>query len=547
MVLLDPRAVALCPSTNHLWVIESAHRYGVERLRCIDTGVDVPLRAWEETIAEVEFSNDTAPLRVFYRVRAKDGTLRTEERRTSRPRRVRQALALPSELGGRASNRPGSDGSRAVLARLRAGVARWFGRAPSTDWRSIGAAVDARAGRDGADSPSGSGDDVRSRMDEAILRDEAGYFARVGDAVCLFDARTHEALGQWRNAESIAMNASVIALERDGHVTVLSRASLRPTADHPDFAAANALFVTDDGAVVAQDASGRTRWWGADGAPLCEHTTTDLLLGLARGGVDAVFFAREDSVDGPALRAMEVAGSLASESRCQRLPADARAVPCFSDDLRDIIVERGCVPDSQYWTEDGASEQVYWIRDGAVVTCSVVARAGFHPDAIPPRRGVCSARCSGDVLTCVAYDGAFSLALADGALVSRWTRALAVRGTHIVADWGVFSQFNDESAVRAMLVKEGGKGAVVELSRRSRAPGTVARFAPVVAWPQLEHRTVGVRATEDDEAAVLVCVANDEVDAVHSLALSPRATWLAVALRSGKILRFERSDDALEA
>lgn len=541
LIVVDPRAAALCPSTDHLWVVESATRHSVERLRCVNTGVDVPLRAWEETITQVEFSR-SAPLKVFYRVRQPDGALRTEQRSTSSPRRAKPAIALPSEL--RSSGASAPNGVRVVrddvLARrgVRYGRRRGFGLFAIGERVRRKITVDPALFIDSLSSDSEALDWLPAGWKQFVLRDDDGYLLRGGDTVGLFDARSGALLRQWRNAEPIAMNARSIAFVRDGHVSITARSSSRSTEDGADFTAARALWITDSGVVVAQDSTGATRWWSAtDGSLLCEHSTTNSLVGLARGGVEAVFFEPPTSENEhrAALRTLVVHLAIAEDARRVALPATTRSIQCFSDDLRDIVVSARRI---------GARETLHWIHDGALAATAAVGRAELDAETEGLRTEVCAAWCANDALTWVAEDRVTCVGLADGAMIERWAKRLPPDATHLVADWGAFSQQFGEHKINAFVTRATEERITVALVRRSRERAAVASLAPVIAWPQLHHRAVGVQIVGESEAEVLSCVANDAADTVHSIALSPHGTWLAVALRSGKIPRFERSEDA---
>lgn len=535
-ILVDPRAVAMCPNTGHLWVVESANRYQVERLRCLDTGVEVPLRAWEETIPAVEFSPESkGPLRVVYLVRARDGTVHAEERSIADPRTVKRTLEL---LSNRRSRKGANLYPPISLDWAREGVARLLGLSSRYELvargnkpRGAPVADEDRVYVDAFES-------LQLRQIPMILRDELGYFLRVGANVGLFDARNGALLRQWSDAEPVAMNASTLVFLRDGHAVRLSRSTFEPVGDSADFSAARALFVTDDGTVVAQDSKGITRWWtGEHGALVCEHPTSDTLVGLARGGVEAVFYCgrsgeREDQDERAVLRGIVVIDAMPVESRCEELPVGARSILSFSDDLQSLVVR----------VERDGAPSLCWIRRGERVATIAIT----PPTNTPPKSEMCAARCSGDSLTWTAYGRVSTVAIEDEQVVERASGPLSEDGmfgdsvVRAVTDWAVFSQQNGEDKINAYAAMALKDRTMVRLVRRSSALATLALCEPVIAWAQYHDRTVGVRVVSDPEHIELSCVEANAADRVHAVALSPQGTWLAVALRSGKTLRFQR-------
>ncbi|MFO0561348.1 MAG: hypothetical protein U0269_25240 [Polyangiales bacterium] len=484
-IVCDPRAAWLCPESDELWVVEWATPFSVERLRCIQRGVDVPLRKWDETIADIAFSN-AAPMRLHYTVRERSGALRNEVRSAHNAKRVRSAGFAPATTAPNALHFHPANNELGANAR--------------GPWVALG------------------------------IEDERSYFARRGSMLALFDSERRSIIAKWEHATALAISPRAIAIARDGHCAILERDRLTASEEIDDFGAARSMFVGDDGTVVAQDAKGIIRWWRSDdGSLLCEHRTPHRLEGLACGGSEAVLVEkRRDEV--VALRSLVVRDAIAVEQRAIELSPKAKTLLYFSEDLRDIVlgVER-----------ESLVNELQWWRDRALF-----ARATIEPTVATERSQsrrvwLLTAHVMEHSLRWVTESSIVTAERVGDQLVRREQRTLTDE-LYTLADWGLFSQRRPESHILATLEVDGSQPSTLSLDRRSSERAVVAERAPVFAWKRLDQRSVGVRSSNDAACAVIDCVDREARDTVHSLALSPNGRWLAVGLRSGLILRFER-------
>lgn len=586
----DVRSTWIDPASNAIFVIVGATSTSPERIVCAQLGIDHALRRWEERISWVGFVRG-ANLRAVAVV-----CDRQENKRVILTRG--EALDAPVELGRanaktNVSVRFTRDGERIIVAGLGAYIFDREGRRLGERVEHFGAgkghvllSADAQVWvhaeqlqlEDGRQTlvrswrVQGSRDlqaeivplsarewITREIMGERRFRrwsidqsepvelvrvpsrvngiiDGAGpwFAARDGSTLVFCASDDGAEITSFADAKLLTMNDDSAAIAQHGRARVVRRETAATEDRVEDFTTIDQVFVSDRGAVVAQDRHGTTRFFSdLTGELVAEHrhsTHRGTLIGLARGGTVAVQMVR---VDGRvrALRFVEAREGFAHEiesappDRDGELPS---SVAGFRDDLAQF---------SLVYEKDRA-RTMELVENGRVLLPLRLADNS---------RSIASASIDEARLVLVDSGRLQVFCLTDRGWVERSRATLTPAASQRAFHWGSLSHGDTEDKINSTALRIEDDGArigeptTVVLNSRSRQQPVAAERSAVVAWVRFDRQAVAVRQLADDKPTWVVAVERASTDEVVGVALSPSAEWLAIALRSGILRRFQWS------
>ncbi|MBL8681307.1 MAG: hypothetical protein JNK05_19165 [Myxococcales bacterium] len=585
------RAAWIDPRSNAIVCVVGATATTTERIVCESLGIDQPLRAWDETISWVGFvpgptlrvvavcCNREEKSRVMLtRGEALDAPI--ELGRSSAKTRVHVRCTRDGErivvagLGSKLFDRDGTKtressqylGSGARHALLSADAQVWVhaeqlqledaSGARVRSWRVNGSksqqaelvALSARAwltletlgGRRArrwsvdAHEPAEL-TRLPARVNSLVDGANQWFAARASGELVFCASDDGAEIAAFPDATLLAMNDDSAAIVQRGRARVVHRESAASDDSVEDFTTIDALFVSDRGAVVAQDQLGTLRFWSEDAGELvAEHrsaTDRGTLLGLGRGGTVAVCDVRDDGRL-RALRCVVARDGFAHEIESPSLEREgalpATQVAGFRDDLDQWLVVR----------EAEGARSIELIERGRVVV----------DERLEPNRSTVSATV--DPSRLVVVDGATMRVFeqAGGSWLRRARASLSPAGSRCAAHWGALSYGDTEDKINAVATRLDARAealaattTTVVLSSRSRQRPAVAERAEFVAWVRFDRQAIAIKRIGDDKPTWIEAVERGSIDEVVAIALSPTAAWFAVALQSGIVRRFQRA------